>query len=106
MKWMILATSRPWAKLIGDVSVQPNSSLPITQTVSNLVGGLETLALFACVGAIIVGAALWAAGNRSGNFSGAHNGRQMVFYGVIGAMVIGGASALVNWATGIGAGIP
>ena len=92
-------------KFLVAVSVSPNSSLPVTNALNTLIGGLETIALLGCVGAIVVGGVIWAAGSRSGNYGGAHRGREMVLYGLLGAALIGGAAALVNWATGIGAGL-
>ncbi len=85
------------------VSVDPNSTLPGTAQLTDLVGGLMTWVLLACVLAILAGAAAWGFGARSGHFGASQQGRLMVLGGVAGAMITGAAAALVNFAFGVGA---
>ena len=85
------------------VAVDPNSKLPGTAQLSNLVGGLMTWVLLACVLAILGGAAAWGFGARSGHFGASQQGRLMVLGGVAGAMITGSAAALVNFGFGLGA---
>lgn len=83
--------------------VDPNSKLPGTAQLTNLVGGLMTWVLLACVVAVLAGAAAWGFGARSGHFGASQQGRLMVIGGVAGAMITGAATALINFGFGIGA---
>jgi hypothetical protein len=84
------------------VAIDPNSKLPGTAQLTNLVGGLMTWVLLACVAAVLGGAAAWGFGSRSGHFGASQNGRMLVLGGVAGAMITGAATALVNFGFGVG----
>ncbi|MCW2594131.1 MAG: hypothetical protein JWP39_19 [Jatrophihabitans sp.] len=88
-----------------EVSVTPNSKLPGTTQLNTLIGGLVTWVLLACVGAVLLGAAAWGIGSRSGYYGAQQNGRMMVLGGAVGAMVAGAASALVNFGFGLGSAV-
>ena len=88
--------SLPW------IDPHPNSDLPGTRQLTELVGGLMTWVLLACVVAVLVGAATWGFGSRSGHFASAQQGRAMVLGGVLGAIIAGAAAALVNFGFGLG----
>lgn len=94
-----LAIARP------SVTVDPNSKLPGTVQLTSLVGGLMTWVLLACVAAVLIGAAAWGFGSRSGHFAATQQGRTMVLGGVAGAMITGAATALVNFGFGIGGAV-
>lgn len=84
------------------VSVNPNSNLPGTAQLTQLVGGMMTWVLLACVLAVLAGAAAWGFGARFGHMASAQSGRMMVLGGAVGAMVAGSAVALVNFAFHVG----
>ena len=86
----------------GGVSVNPNQNLPGTAQLTQLVGGMMTWVLLACVLAVLAGAAAWGFGARFGHYASAQSGRMMVLGGAVGAMVAGAAVALVNYAFHIG----
>ena len=88
-----------------DVSITPNSKLPGTTQLNTLIGGLVTWVLLACVGAVLLGAAAWGIGSKSGYYGAQQNGRMMVLGGAVGAMVAGAAAALVNYGFGIGSSV-
>jgi hypothetical protein len=96
--------SRASGFLLGAISITQNSSIPGTAKLETLIGGLMTLALAACVAAVLAGGGLWGFGERRGNFAFAHQGRRLVEGGLIGGVVIGAAVTLVNQATNIGLG--
>jgi hypothetical protein len=87
------------------IDIDPNNDLPGTAQIAALVGGLVTWVLFACAAAILLGAAAWGLGHQSGNYAAEHRGRAMALGGVIGAMVAGAASALVNFGFGVGGSV-
>ncbi len=83
---------------LANVSVKPNPhALPGTSAIEKLIDGLAAFALLACVGGVLIGAAQWALGSKSGNYSHASDGRSKVMYGLLGAFVIGAAAAIINF---------
>lgn len=83
---------------LANVSVKPNpNALPGTSAIEKLIDGLAAFALLACVGGVLIGAAQWALGSKSGNYSHASDGRSKVMYGLLGAFVIGAAAAIINF---------
>jgi hypothetical protein len=83
---------------LAKVSVKPNpNALPGTSAIEKLIDGLAAFALLACVGSVLIGAAQWALGSKSGNYSHASDGRSKVLYGLLGAFVIGAAAAIINF---------
>lgn len=84
------------------IAVRPNNTLPGTPQLTHLVGGLMTWVLLACVAAVLMGAAAWGFGSRTGHYASAQQGRMMCLGGAIGALVAGAAVALVNFAFGVG----
>jgi hypothetical protein len=92
-------TGRTWRPA---VAVDPNNKLPGTAQLTSLIGGLMTWVLLACVLTVLAGAAAWGFGARGGHLGATQQGRLMVLGGAVGAMVTGAATALVNFAFGIG----
>lgn len=87
------------------ININPNNGLPGTAQIAQLVGGLVTWVLYACGAAILLGAGAWGLGHQSGHYNAEHRGRAMALGGVIGAMVAGAASALVNYGFGLGGAV-
>lgn len=87
------------------ISVSPNSNLPGTPQLTQLVGGLMTWVLLACVAAVLLGAAAWGFGARMGHYGSAQQGRMMCLGGAVGALVAGAAVAVVNFAFGLGGAV-
>ncbi len=80
------------------VKVKPNpDGLPGTAALEKLVNGLAAIALLACAAGILLGAAQWALGSRSNNYSHTSDGKSKVLYGLIGAFIIGAGAALINF---------
>lgn len=85
-------------RLFTDVHVNPDpTGLPGGQQLQKLLNGLVFVGLLACVAAIVAGGATWFVGSHSGNYSAAMGGRRAVMAGIVGALVIGAAAALVNF---------
>lgn len=100
----VLGARLAGARLAGGISISANNSIPGTANIEQLVGGLMTLGLAACVTAVVIGGAAWGFGERRANFTYAHSGRRLVEGGLIGGLAVGAAVALVNQAFGIGLG--
>ena len=93
-------------RVLAQVDVRPDGDgLPGTAQLQSLIDGLAFWGLLACVGVLLVGAAFWAGGSRSSNFAAVANGKNMVFGGAIGAALIGGAAAIVNFFYSVGQGV-
>jgi len=86
------------------VNVNPNTSLPGTNTIESLVGGLQFVAVIAAIAGVIIGAAVWALSSHSNNYQAASKGRSAVLASGIAAILIGFGPALVQALFGIGQG--
>ncbi len=89
--------------VLAQVSVTPDSgALPGGAQLQQIVNGIAAFALIALVGAMIGGAVWWASSQANGNYSGISGGKRMVLVSAAGAIVVGGAAALVNFFTAMG----
>ena len=89
-----------------DPGVNPNNSgLPGLSVLKEIVGALLTWGLVACVAALVVSVIIWAIGHHGGNYSQTTSGKTGVLVASGGALLIGGANAIVAFFSGLGAGI-
>jgi hypothetical protein len=85
-------------RLLADVNVRPDpGGLPGGPQLQKLLDGLVFFGLLGCVATVVVGGATWFVGSQAGNYAAAMGGRRAVLAGVVGALVIGAAAALVNF---------
>lgn len=90
----------------GDPGVSPNNNgLPGLSVLKEIVGALLTWGLVACVAALVASVIIWALGHHSGNYSHTSSGKTGVLVSAGGALLIGGANAIVAFFSGLGAGI-
>ncbi|HEX6689401.1 MAG TPA: DUF6112 family protein [Solirubrobacterales bacterium] len=95
---MVLAIFVKLQLAVYKVHVEPNQKeLPGTPALEKLVNGLAALALLACVAGVLIGAAQWALGSKSNNYSHTSDGKSKVLYGLLGAFVVGAGAALINF---------
>ncbi len=91
-------TSGAVGHLLADVSTRPDpNGLPGGAALQKLLNGLVFLGLLGCVAAVVAGGATWFAGAQAGNFTASVGGRRAVLAGMVGALVIGAAAAIVNF---------
>lgn len=91
---------------VADPGVNPNNSgLPGLSVLKQIVGALLTWGLVACVAALVVSVIVWALGHHGGNYSQTTSGKTGVLVASGGALLIGGANAIVAFFSGLGAGI-
>lgn len=103
---MVSFTSLATRVVAADPGVSPNSSgLPGLSVVRQVVGALLTWGLLACVAGLVVSVILWALAHHSGNYQHASSGKTGVFVAAAGALLIGGANAIVGFFSSLGAGI-
>lgn len=89
-----------------EIKIKPNPrGLPGAQALDKLVDGLAAIALLGCVAGVLIGAAQWALGSRSNNYSHASDGKSKVLYGLIGAFLVGAAAAIINFFYDSGAAV-
>lgn len=104
-QWWLAATAHLgvgpvlWAQ----VQVRPDSgALPGGAQLQQIVNGVAAFSLVVLVGAVIGGAVLWAYGSASSSYNNISNGKRMVLMSALGAVIVGGAAALINFFTAMG----
>lgn len=91
---------------MADPGVSPNQDgLPGLAVVKSIVGALLTWGLVACVAGLVVSVIVWALAHQQGNYQYASSGKTGVLVAAGGALLIGGANAIVAFFSGLGAGI-
>ncbi len=86
-----------------NLHMTPNfNALPGAGPIQTIIDGVGAFALFLSLTGIIIGGAMWGVGSLSSNYHQAAVGKRATLYSVAGAIVIGAASALVNWAFTLG----
>ena len=102
-----MGSSFGWDWLLAtDPGVSPNSGgLPGLTVLKQIVGALLTWGLVACVAGLVVSVIIWALGHHGGNYSHTTTGKTGVLVSAGGAILIGGANAIVAFFSGLGAGI-
>lgn len=89
-----------------DPGISPNDDgLPGLPVVRSIVGALLTWGLVACVAGLVISVIVWAVAHQQGNYSHAAGGKTGVLVAAGGALLIGGANAIVAFFSGLGAGI-
>jgi hypothetical protein len=83
---------------VRNVQVNPNpKGLPGSDALQGLIDGLAFWALLACLGGIVVGAAVWAWAAHANNHHYSANGRRGLMVSAGGALVVGAAAAIINF---------
>ena len=92
--------------LAGDPGVRANDNgLPGLSVLKQMVGALLTWGLLACVAGLVISVIVWALAHHQGNYSHASTGKTGVLVAAGGALLIGGANAIVTFFSNLGAGI-
>jgi len=90
----------------GNPGVRPNSNgLPGLAVVKQIVGALLTWGLLACVAGLVVSVMIWALGHHNGNYMHTTSGKTGVLVATGGALLIGGANAIIAFFSNLGARI-
>lgn len=92
--------------LVAQVTLNPDSSaLPGKGALQRIANGVAGLGLLFCAGAMAFNGARMAVGRRTHNVGMASDGKEGLLAAFLGAVVIGGAAALINGAADIGRAI-
>ena len=92
--------------IAGDPGVKPNNDgLPGLSVLHQMVGALLTWGLLACVAGLVISVMLWALAHHQGNYSHVSSGKTGVLVSAGGALLIGGANAIIGFFSTLGAGI-
>lgn len=78
------------------------TGLPGLAVVKQIVGALLTWGLVACVAGLVVSVIVWAVARQQGNYGYASGGKTGVLVSAGGALLIGGANAIVAFFSGLG----
>jgi uncharacterized membrane protein YcjF (UPF0283 family) len=83
---------------VPNVRVDPKANgLPGSSVLQNLIDGLAFWGLLACLGGVIIGAAVWAWAAHSNNHHYSANGRRGLLVSAVAALAIGASAAIVNF---------
>ena len=86
-----------------DPGITPNESgLPGLAVLRQIVGALLTWGLVACVAGLVVSVIVWAVARQQGNYGYASGAKTGVLISAGGALLIGGANAIVAFFSGLG----
>jgi len=86
------------AVVLAQVTVKPDpAGLPGGAAAQKFLDGLVFYGLIGCAATLVIGGATWGIGQHNGNFNAAMGGRRAVVAGMVGAVVVGAAAALVNF---------
>lgn len=86
-----------------DPGISPNEDgLPGLAVVKQVVGALLTWGLVACVAGLVISVIVWAVARQQGNYGAASGGKSGVLIAAGGALLIGGANAIVAFFSGLG----
>ena len=89
-----------------DPGIKPNNNgLPGLAVLQKIVGALLTWGLLACVAGLVVSVIIWALAHHQGNYSQVSSGKTGVLVSAGGAMLVGGANAIVGFFSSLGTGI-
>src|SRR4029450_8073805 len=77
-------------------------AIPGAGPVQQLINGIGAFALLLALVGIIIGGAMWGGGSLSSTYHQAAVGKRATLYSVVGAIIVGAAAALVNWAFSLG----
>ncbi|WP_315092752.1 DUF6112 family protein [uncultured Cellulomonas sp.] len=89
--------------IAADPGISPNEDgLPGLAVVKRVVGALLTWGLVACVAGLVISVIVWAVARQQGNYGAASGGRTGVLIAAAGALLIGGANAIVAFFSGLG----
>jgi hypothetical protein len=91
---------------LADVTASPCATcLPGSSALQKIINGVMYFAEGGLLLALMVGAASWALGRHSGNYRATEAGKSTVLVSMVGAVLVGGATAIINFFLGAGAGI-
>jgi hypothetical protein len=97
---------RPGLVRFADPGITPNSDgLPGLAVVKTMVGALLTWGLVACVAGLVLAVIVWAVAHHQGNYSHTASGKTGVLVAIGGAILIGGANAIIAFFSNLGSGI-
>ena len=94
------------ATRLADVSASPCATcLPGSPALQKIINGVMYFAEGGLLLALMIGAVSWALGRHAGNYRVTETGKSTVLVSMVGAVLVGGAAAIINFFLGAGAGI-
>lgn len=86
-----------WWRLVAQVSVSPDAAgMPGAELIQRLLNWAQMLALWASLGAVLVGAAMYGLAREAGGYQQASRGKSLATGGAVGAILAGLAPTVVN----------
>ena len=85
------------------VTLNPDAdNLPGGEVLQSLTNGIAGFALILCLMGLVLSAGLWAVGSNSNNYQQTVIGKRGLIVCSLGALLIGGAAAIINFFYGAG----
>lgn len=85
------------------VNLHPDpANLPGGHVLQTLTDGIAGFSLIVCLIGLVVGAAMWGIGSTSSNYQQTLIGKRALAVCALGALLIGGAAAIINFFYGAG----
>ena len=85
------------------VNMTPDfGAIPGAGPLQQVINGIGAFALLLSLVGVVVGGALWGVGSLTSNYHQAAVGKRATMFSIVGAVVVGAAAALVNWAFSLG----
>jgi hypothetical protein len=88
--------------LAQQIKVTPAPTLPGSNLPQIIINGLAFFALGVSGISLLIGGACWGLGSLGSNYGRAEIGKRLTLYSVVGAVVVGAAAALINFAFSLG----
>jgi hypothetical protein len=83
--------------LVDDVQTNPTAEgMPGADLIQKLLNWAQMVALWASVGSLFAGAAMYGLAREAGSYGGAHRGKSLALGGAVGAVLAGLAPTAVN----------
>ncbi len=86
----------PAQAVVAQVGGSPDNSGPGSELIQQATNWLMSYGLWACLAAVLAGAALYALGQSSGSYGGGGTGKKMIIGGAAGAAIIGLGPSVIN----------
>jgi hypothetical protein len=88
--------------LAAPIKITPAPTLPGSNIPQIILNGLAFIGIAGSAIGLVLGGACWGLGSMTSNYGRADFGKRCTLYSVCGAVIVGAAAALINFAVGLG----
>jgi hypothetical protein len=88
--------------LAQEIKVEPAPVLPGSNLPQLIINGLAFFGIGGSAIGLVIGGACWGLGSMTANYGRADFGKRCTLYSIVGAIIVGAAAALINFAVDLG----